>query len=109
ALYGVAAVQLLRRKYKGAKVVRGIYYFSSAKGGKERRSIDTPSKAALAGVLTDLRTVIASGTFIHAADDEACMFCDLGAACGAADALPRVETKTLDRLLEARRNLQTHE
>ena len=44
ALYGLAAVQLLRRKYKGAKVARGTYYFSSAKGGKERRSIDTPSQ-----------------------------------------------------------------
>ncbi len=97
ALYGLAAVQLLRRKYKGAKVARGTYYFPSAKGGKERRSIDTPSKAALAGVLTDLRGVIASGTFIHASDEEACKFCDLGAACGASDALGRVETKLSDR------------
>jgi RecB family exonuclease len=109
ALYGLAAVQLLRRKYKGAKVARGTYYFPSAKGGKERRSIDTPSKAALAGVLTDLRGVIASGTFIHASNEEACMFCDLGAACGASDALGRVETKSLDRLLAARRRLQTHD
>jgi RecB family exonuclease len=109
ALYGLAAVQLLRRQYKGAKVARGTYYFSSAKGGKERRSIDTPSKAALTAVLADLRGVIASGTFIHAADKEACTFCDLGAACGATDALKRVETKTLDRLLAARRSLQTHD
>jgi ATP-dependent helicase/nuclease subunit B len=109
ALYGLAAVQLLRRKYKGAKVARGTYYFSSAKGGKERRSIDTPSKAALTAVLADLRGVIASGTFIHAADKEACTFCDLGAACGATDALKRVETKTLDGLLAARRKLQTHD
>jgi RecB family exonuclease len=109
ALYGLAAVQLLRRKYKGAKVARGTYYFSSAKGGKERRSIDTPSKAALTAVLADLRGVIAAGTFIHAADEEACMFCDLGAACGASDALKRVETKSLDRLLAARRRLQTHD
>jgi hypothetical protein len=108
-LYGLAAVQLLRRKYKGAKIARGTYYFPSAKGGKERRSIDTPSKAALAGVLTDLRGVIASGTFIHASNEEACMFCDLGAACGASDALGRVETKSLDRLLAARRRLQTHD
>ena len=80
ALYGVAAVQLLRRRYKRPKVARGTYYFSSAKGGKERRSIETPSKAALAGVLADLREVIASGTFMHAADEEACMFCDFATA-----------------------------
>src|SRR6185436_7822911 len=35
ALYGVAAVQLLKKKYKSAKVARGTYYFPSAKGGKE--------------------------------------------------------------------------
>jgi RecB family exonuclease len=108
ALYGLAAVQLLRRKYKGAKVARGTYYFSSAKGGKERRSIDTPSQAALAGVLSDLREVIASGTFIHASKEEACKFCDLGAACRVSDALGRVETKLSDRLLAARRRLHTH-
>ncbi|HXG55619.1 MAG TPA: PD-(D/E)XK nuclease family protein [Vicinamibacterales bacterium] len=109
ALYGIAAGQLLRKKYKGAKVARAIYYFSSVKGGKERRVIETPSKAVLAAVLADLRAVIASGTFIHAADEEACMFCDLGAACGAADALARVETKSLDQLLAARRRLQNRE
>ncbi|MEO7133883.1 MAG: PD-(D/E)XK nuclease family protein, partial [Vicinamibacterales bacterium] len=109
ALYGVAAGQLLRKKYKGAKVARAVYYFSSVKGGKERRPIETPSKAALAEVLADLRGVIASGTFIHAADKEACMFCDLGVACGAIDALGRVEIKTQDRLLAARRRLQTRD
>ena len=56
-------------------------------------------------MLSDLRDVIASGTFIHAADEEACRFCDLGAACGAADALGRVETKLQDRMLAARRRL----
>ncbi len=109
ALYGIAAGQLLRKKYKGAKVARAVYYFSSVKGGKERRVIETPSKAVLAGVLADLRDVIASGTFIHAADKQACMFCDLGVACGATDALGRVETKSQDRLLAARLRLQTHE
>jgi RecB family exonuclease len=109
ALYGLAAAQLLRRKYRRAKVTRGTYYFSSAKGGKERRSIDTPSTAAVTGVLTDLRGVIASGTFIHAANEEACRFCDLGAACGKVDALGRVEMKVQDRLLAARRRLQTHD
>jgi ATP-dependent helicase/nuclease subunit B len=109
ALYGLAAAQLLRRKYKGATVTRNTYYFSSARGGKERRSIATPAKAALAGVLSDLRDVIASGTFIHAADKEACRFCDLGTACGVVDALGRVETKMHDRKLVARRRLQSHD
>ena len=106
----MAAVQLLETQVQEARrSSRGTYYFSSAKGGKERRSIETPSKAALAGVLADLREVIASGTFIHAADEEACMFCDFATACGASDALGRVEAKLQDRLLAARRRLQTHD
>ena len=109
ALYGLAAAQLLRRKHKGAHVVRGTYYFSSARGGKERREIDAPSKAALAGVLSDLREVIASGTFVHATSKEACRFCDLGQACGASDALGRVATKLENGRLEAKRRLQTHD
>jgi RecB family exonuclease len=109
ALYGLAATQLLRRKHKDARVVRGTYYFPSARGGKERREIDAPSKAALAGVLSDLREVIASGTFLHATSEEACRFCDLGQACGASDALDRVATKLEHRRLEAKRRLQAHD
>jgi ATP-dependent helicase/nuclease subunit B len=108
ALYGLAAVQLLRRQYKGAQVTRGTYYFPSAKGGKERREIETPSEAAMAAVLSDLREVIASGTFVHAADAEACRFCDLGAACGVSDALGRVEMKLQNLTLTAKRRLLTH-
>jgi hypothetical protein len=107
-LYGLAAVQLLRRKYKGPQVTRGTYYFPSAKGGKERREIETPSEAAMAAVLSDLREVIASGTFVHAADAEACRFCDLGAACGVSDALGRVEMKLQNLTLTAKRRLLTH-
>jgi CRISPR/Cas system-associated exonuclease Cas4 (RecB family) len=109
ALYGLAAVELLKRKYKKAKVVRGTYYFPSAKGGKERRSIDTPARAKLASVLSDLRDVIASGTFVHASSKEACKYCNLGAACGASDALGRVELKLQDGKLAARRRQLGHE
>ena len=41
-----------------------------------------PISAASRAVISDLREVIASGTFIHAEDESACKFCDYGPACG---------------------------
>jgi hypothetical protein len=46
--------------------------------------IPRPSAAATQAVLSDLREVIAAGTFVHAADRGACKWCDFGAACGPA-------------------------
>jgi ATP-dependent helicase/nuclease subunit B len=81
ALYGIAAVELLKRKYPRTTIARGIYYFSTAKGQQERKRIDSPSMAATTAVLSDLQSVIASGTFVHAADESACKWCNFGNAC----------------------------
>src|ERR1700730_17904148 len=42
ALYGLAAVELLRKKYENPKVTAGVYYFSSHKGRQERVRIEAP-------------------------------------------------------------------
>lgn len=109
ALYGLAASELLKEQYGAdARVARGAYYFPSYKGGLERRSIDAPSKAALAQVLGDIREVIATGAFAHAHDDEACRFCEMDTACGKKSAVPRVSMKLADAAMAARRRLADH-
>jgi RecB family exonuclease len=108
ALYGIAAVELLKRKYGRATVEGGVYYFSSTRGRQERVRIPRPSPAAMQAVLSDLRDVIAGGTFIHAPGEDACKWCDFGAACG-----PRVHehasAKLGDPRLRAYIRLRTHE
>jgi ATP-dependent helicase/nuclease subunit B len=109
ALYGLAATALLRRQQPTATVAGAHYYFSSAKGHQERKTIAAPAQAAVGAVLRDLRAVIAAGTFIHAADTEtACKWCDFGAACGR-EAASRAEIKIVDPALDAYRRLVTHE
>ena len=71
--------RLLKRHYKKPVVTAGVYYFSSAKGGKERRVIPAPSKSVITKVLGDLRDMIASGTFVHTGDEDDCTYCDLRA------------------------------
>ena len=73
---------MLKRTFKKPTIRAAEYYFSSAKGQQERKRIDTQPTAAVAAVLADLRQVIASGLFVHAADEEPCKFCDYGHACG---------------------------
>jgi ATP-dependent helicase/nuclease subunit B len=82
ALYGLAAAELLKRKYGRVAVDAGVYYFSSSRGRQERVRIAKPPADTLQGVLTDLRHVIATGTFVHAPDPDACKWCDFGDACG---------------------------
>lgn len=82
ALYGLAAVELLRARHRNPKVDGATYYFPSHKGCRERRHIPAPPLAKTAAVLGDLRAVIADGTFVHAADVKACKWCDYEAACG---------------------------
>jgi ATP-dependent helicase/nuclease subunit B len=81
ALYGRAAVELLRTRFEKPKVVAGVYYFSSRKGRRKRLRIETPSQATVTAVLGDLRDVILAGTFVHAASKRDCKFCDYTAAC----------------------------
>ena len=83
ALYGLAAVELLKGRCADPTVSGAVYYFPSHKGRRERVAIAAPSRAQIAEVLSDLRQVIVDGTFVHAKDDKACRFCDYTAACGA--------------------------
>ncbi len=108
ALYGIAAVELLKRTYPRPTIARGVYYFSSAKGQQERRLIERPSRAATTAVLSDLQQVIASGTFVHAADESACKWCDFGSACGE-HVSEQAAAKQGDRKLDAYRRLVAHE
>ncbi len=108
ALYGIAAVELLKRKYPRPTIARGVYYFSSAKGQQERTRIDRPSTAATTAVLSDLQEVIASGTFVHAADESACKWCDFGNACGE-NVFEQAAAKQGDPKLAAYRRLVAHE
>ena len=83
ALYGLAAVELLRRRLDPNATIAGAeYYFPSEKGKQERKRIPTPPVASVAQVLSDLRQVIASGLFVHAPSEEACKWCHHGLACG---------------------------
>ena len=108
ALYGIAALELLKRKYPRPTIARGVYYFSSAKGQQERKRIDRPSTAATTAVLSDLQQVIASGTFVHASDESACKWCDFGHACGK-HVFEQAAAKMGDRKLDAYRRLVAHE
>ena len=65
ALYGLAAAELLKTRYKNPKIIAGVYYFSSHKGRLERVRIPTPARAAIAAVLGDLRDLIIQGEFIR--------------------------------------------
>ena len=108
ALYGIAAVELLKRKYNHPVIAGGTYYFSSAKGQQERVHIKRPTAAALTEVLSDLRQVIASGTFVHAADESACMWCEFERACGG-KMMAEAAAKQGDSKLAAYRRLVAHE
>ena len=108
ALYGIAAVELLKARYKNPKVTAGVYYFSSHKGRQERVRIPAPSKAAIATVLGDLRELVIKGQFIRTSDEGNCRFCDYVAACGAVTNRQAGE-KLSDSNVSAFRRLAAHE
>jgi ATP-dependent helicase/DNAse subunit B len=108
ALYGLAALELLKNKVKKPSIRAAEYYFSSAKGTQERKRIDAQPASAVAGVLADLRQVIASGLFVHAADEKHCKWCDHGHACGR-NAAARAAAKKDDPALAPFRKLAAHE
>jgi ATP-dependent helicase/nuclease subunit B len=81
ALYGLAAVELLRAQHKDPKVTGSVYYFSSHKGRQERVRIPAPRPEDIRKVLGDLRQLIVDGTYTHAPSDKECTFCDYRAAC----------------------------
>jgi RecB family exonuclease len=108
ALYALAAAELLRKRYRQPKVERGVYYFSASRGRQERVSIERPSAANTAAVLTDLRAVIAGGLFTRAADEDSCKWCDFGGACGLG-AVAGAEKKLNDPTLKPFVELKSHE
>lgn len=107
ALYGLAAAELLKTKFRKPKVTGGVYYFSSRKGRQERVAIPAPDRAAIGAVLGDLRELIIKGQFVRASDEGKCRFCDYVAACG--EEMNRQATAKLPAAtLEARRRLAAH-
>lgn len=107
ALYGLAAIELLKTRYKKPKVTAGVYYFSSHKGRQERVRIPAPARAAVAAVLGDLRDLIIKGQFIRTQNEDDCRFCDYVAACGG-EVNRQAEYKILDSKLAAYRRLAAH-
>jgi RecB family exonuclease len=83
ALYGLAAVELLRAHYENPRIASSLYYFSSQKGRQEQVRITAPSLNDTRTVLTDLRQVIVEGVYTHTPNEKDCKFCDYAAACDA--------------------------
>jgi ATP-dependent helicase/nuclease subunit B len=108
ALYGLAAVELLKTKYKKPRVTGADYYFSSHKGRQERVPIAAPPVAKTTAVLAELRELIVSGAFVHATDESSCKWCDFTAACGG-HAAGQAQAKSADPKLDAFTRLAAHE
>ncbi|HVT46673.1 MAG TPA: PD-(D/E)XK nuclease family protein [Vicinamibacterales bacterium] len=108
ALYGLAAVELLKHLDPKAHVQAAEYYFSSAKGQQQRTRIAMQPLSTIAGVLRDLRAVIASGALVHAADERACKWCHYAYACRSG-AHTGARLKADDPQLAVYRNLLTHD
>ena len=107
ALYGLAAVELLKARHKKPKVRGGVYYFSSHKGRGERVRIEAPALASVGAVLADLREVITSGHFTRTRNEDDCTYCDFVAACGGR-ANAQAEIKLADAKGDAFRRLANH-
>jgi ATP-dependent helicase/nuclease subunit B len=107
ALYGLAAVELLKTRFKNPKIERGVYYFSSRKGRQERLGISTPTRAVIAGVLGDLRDVIIRGQFVRTPNEKDCKYCDFATACGEG-VNKQADAKLQDSRLDAYGKLAAH-
>jgi hypothetical protein len=108
ALYGLAALELLKKRTPKPRVVGAQYYFSSTKGRLQRKTIPAQSPAAVGQVLSDLRDVLMSGVFVHTPHKDDCKYCDYGPACGV-KAYAQAEAKLEDPVLEPYRKLATHD
>jgi CRISPR/Cas system-associated exonuclease Cas4 (RecB family) len=108
ALYGLAAVELLKARYKNPSVTRGVYYFPSHKGHQERVVIPAPSQTSIAAVLRDLRDVILAGQFTRTPNESKCRYCDYVAACGA-QANEQAGLKVADPRFQAFGRLGAHD
>ncbi|MEO8070196.1 MAG: PD-(D/E)XK nuclease family protein, partial [Acidobacteriota bacterium] len=108
ALYGLAALELLKTRVEKPQVVGAQYYFSSTKGRQERKTIPAPPLAVVGAVLSDLRDVITGGLFVHTPAKGDCKFCDYGPACGD-NAYKQADSKLVDAALAPYRKLAAHE
>ena len=108
ALYGLAAAELLRRRYPKARVTGGVYVFPTHKGERHRVPIAAPPLATTAAVLADLRALILAGGFVHATDEGSCRFCEYKVACGRG-VHEQAERKAGDPALAALGRLSAHE
>ena len=108
ALYGLAAIELLKSRYNKPTVNAGVYYFSSHKGRQERVVIPAPTQASITAVLRDLRDVILSGQFTRTSNEDNCRYCDYVAACGGRANI-QAGRKSADPLFRAFGRLAAHE
>jgi len=108
ALYGLAAVELLKARYKKPRVTAGVYYFSSHKGRQERVRIPAPTQASIVAVLGDLRDVILTGQFTRTPDEDNCRYCDYVAACGSQTNI-QARRKAADARFQGFGKLTAHE
>jgi ATP-dependent helicase/nuclease subunit B len=111
AIYGAAAVPLLKAVDQKARVTRGRYLFPSAKGHGRSVTIAAPSKAKLIEVLRDLTDVIGTGAFTPADTVDACKWCEVAAAChpGAVAGMASKLENADNTALEPYRRLRSHE
>lgn len=108
ALYGLAAVELLKAQYNNPKVEAGVYYFSTHKGRQERHIIKAPPLENVAQVMRDLRSVIAKGEFSQSPDEKDCKYCSFAHGCGVySDG--QLKTKLETAKLDDYRRLSEHE
>jgi ATP-dependent helicase/nuclease subunit B len=108
AIYGLAALELLKRVDASARVCAAEYYFSSAKGQQARKRIAMQPLSTIAAVLADLRAVIASGALIHTPNRDACKWCHYEYACRSS-AHTGAALKADDPQLAAYRSLVAHD
>ena len=108
ALYGIAAVELLKAKYKSPKVEAGVYYFPTHKGRQERHRINAPQLTDITAVMRDLRTLITNGEFTQSSNEKDCKFCSYGRGCAVYKNV-QLEEKLEDPKLENYRRLGEHE
>ena len=81
ALYASAVEKLLARCGEKGTVSRSGYFFPSAKG-RGRRIAEDRDPEELARVLTALFDLMHDGAFPHAADPDACEYCEFRVVCG---------------------------
>ena len=105
-LYGLAAVELLKTRYKKPKVT-GCVHFSS-QGTPGAGQDPAPTRAVIAAVLGHLRDVILTGQFTRTPDENNCRYLRLRGGVRAQTNL-QAERKAADARFQAFVRLAAHE